>query len=108
MVGTLEEGLMILANRKPVTAQLKPHQKDMIGGSVRLEIPLGSPVQLRKIGELLCGLGDAFKAYSVRGDITEFDTLYSLKARALDTRHKILEVAHKRMWKGKLIEPADD
>ena len=63
---------------------------------------------LRKIGELLCGLGEAFKHYSVRGDITDFKALYALKAESLDTRHKILEVVGKRMWKGKLIDAVKD
>ena len=108
MVGTLEEGLMTLANRRPVTAGLTPFEKDKIGGSVRLEIPFGNPVAMRRIGELLCGLGEAFKSYAVRGDITEFPTLYALKAQALQTRHKILETTDLRMVKGKLIERCDD
>lgn len=108
MVGTLEEGLMTLANRRPVTAGLTPFQKGMVGGSVRLEIPFGNPVAIRQIGELLCGLGERFKHYAVRGDLTEYATLMALKAEAMQTRHKLLETTNLRMVKGKLIERADD
>lgn len=108
MVGTLEEGLMTLRNSRPVTVQLSPWQKGRIGESVRLEIPLGTPVQLRKIGELLCGLGERLKGYSVRGDITDFHVLLALKSDFLDTRYRILETVGKRMSKGKLVERVDD
>lgn len=108
MVGTIEEGLLYLANRKPVVAQLTQWQQGRIGESVRLEIPLGTPVQLRKIGELLCGLGDRLKGYSVRSDITDFHVLLALKADFLDTRYRILETVGKRMHKGKLVERIED
>lgn len=71
MVGTLEEGLLDVTRRRVVTEKLNDYDRALLGGSLRLDIPWTDPVAMRRIGEILIGLGSDFKAYSARGDLDD-------------------------------------
>lgn len=96
MVGTVEQGLADMARRRVVTEKLNDYDRALLGGSLRLDIPWTDPVAMRKIGEILIGLGSDFKAYSVRGDLDDVAILSALKHRATTARRRILETAGKR------------
>lgn len=96
MVGTLEQGIADVARRRVVTEKLSDYDREILGGALRLDIPWTDPVAMRKIGEILIGLGTDFKAYSVRGDLDDVAILSALKHRAVTARRRILETAGKR------------
>lgn len=96
MVGTLEQGLADMARRRTVTDKLSEYDREILGGSLRIDIPWTDPIAMRKIGELLIGLGTDFKAYSARGDLDDFAILSALRSKAVAARRRILETAGKK------------
>lgn len=107
MVGTLDDGLRTLAKKRDLTAGLDPYDRALVGGSVRLDIPFTDPIAMRRVGELLCALGERMKHYSARGDLTDFAILMALKGEVLAARRKILEANNKKMRGSVLVELSD-
>lgn len=86
----------VMATQKvvPLVPNESPPLSDMdrtITGkaSVRVDLPFVDSYKVRKMGELLCGLGEMLKALSHRHDLTERQRLFIMASETRDLRNRI-------------------
>lgn len=93
MVGTLQEALVDMARKRDITDSLDAFQRSLVGRSVRLELHFTDPVALRRQAEILAGLAERIKHYSVRGDLHDYAILMAMKGEAVEARKRMLHAA---------------
>jgi hypothetical protein len=79
MVMITPEEVMEMRRKSEPSDTLKPWNRDVVGDSARLDIPLDSPHLLRKVGPIIAGLAEHIKFTSQRTELSEFDILLSIK-----------------------------
>ena len=91
MVGTREQFIRLLEEPKE-TCDLNQMDRDILGGDIRLTIPLGSRYQLRNVADLLRGYAAEIDFITRQAEMDERSLLFHLKFKAKLLNKRIREV----------------
>ena len=70
----------VMARKKRVDVDpLSPHQRENLGNSARITIPLPDVFLLRKVAPMLAGLAEHIAFTARRTDLREYDLLMSIR-----------------------------
>lgn len=96
MVGTIEE-VVELKREKKQLEELSDRDKQMIGGSVRLDLPMDSQYRLRQIADELQRLAAILDRLSRDNSLTPRQALIEASTQAFFTRRDLLELAGRKL-----------
>lgn len=96
MVGTIEDALDLKRDKKQLE-ELTDIDKEMIGGTARLDLPMDSQYRLRQIAEELQKLATMFDRLSRENTITARQALIEASTQAFFTRRAILRLTGRQL-----------
>lgn len=96
MVGTLNEALDLKRDQKQLE-ELNEHDKQIIGGTARLDLPMDSQYRLRQIAQELTHLAGILDRLSRDNAITARHALIEASTQAFFTRRAILSLSGRKL-----------
>lgn len=89
----------VMAQRKSVKAMedLSDHQREIVGGSVRLDLPMDSQYRLRQVAEHLRDLATIFDRLSRTNAMTPVQALIEASAQAFFVRRDIMKLSGREL-----------
>ncbi len=96
MVGTVED-VVAMKREKKQLEELTERDRSMIGGSVRLDLPMDSQYRLRQIADELQRLAAILDRLSRDDNLTPRQALIEASTQAFFTRRDLLELSGRKL-----------
>lgn len=96
MVGTIEQVLEVKREKKQLE-ELSDRDKQMIGGTVRLDLPMDSQYRLRQVAEELQRLSSILDRLSRDNSLTPRQALIEASTQAFFTRRDLIELSGRKL-----------
>ncbi len=96
MVGTLQDAVEMTRDKKQIE-ELTDADREMIGGTARLDLPMDSQYRLRQIAEELTKLAQMFDRLSRDNSVTARAALIEASTQAFFTRRAILRLTGRKL-----------
>lgn len=97
MVSITPEEVMQMKKSEKAMEDLSPREREIVGGTVRLDLPMDSQYRLRQVAECLRDLAKKLDALSRTNALTPVQACIEASAQAFFTRRDIMKLEGRQL-----------
>jgi hypothetical protein len=97
MVDISPEEVMDMRKSAKAMEDLSPREREIVGGTVRLDLPMDSQYRLRQVAECLRDLATVLDKLSRTNSMTPVQALLEASAQAFFTRRDIMKLTGRQL-----------
>lgn len=97
MVAITPEEVMEMKKSAKAMEDLSPRVREVVGGTVRLDLPMDSQYRLRQVAECLRDLATVFDKLSRSNTLTPVQAILEASAQAFFTRRDIMKLTGREL-----------